>query len=351
LNAGTFQGDRDHIIVGAGSAGCVGSRRRAAERAARENAGRSAEKERSPARLAVKRRVLQHRRRQGAERTGRKAGGSDLIHASWPLACIVVAGTCASSQGRAPEQAGGRLYLMTQHGWGEVDLALAFAFGTLAGLLSQALIDVLVDAMRAKRALLAGALLLVTLAAFTVVLAPGFWPVALAGVIGALANSTVGTMLAAVSLGVVGHARFARRAARNEALFHAGSAAVYVAILLSAPFYGVAIAFWLLAAAAVASLAAVFAIRQHAIDYDVARGFTHGAINSAVAEQRASSWAAMLANRALLVFALCGALFHLANASTLGLVVQRASRMDPASAAQLAAACMIAAQIVMVATA
>lgn len=55
-----------------------------------------------------------------------------------------------------------------------------------------------------KRALLAGALLLVTLAAFTVVLASGFWPVALAGVIGALANSTVGTTLAAVSLGVVG---------------------------------------------------------------------------------------------------------------------------------------------------
>ena len=126
-----------------------------------------------------------------------------------------------------------------------------------------------------------------------------------------------------------------------------------VAILLSAPFYGVAIAFWLLAATAVASLTAVFAIPQHAIDYDVARGFTHRAINSGVAatQQRASSWAVMLANRALLVFALCGALFHLANAAMLGVVVQRASRMNPANAAQLAAACMIAAQIVMVTSA
>jgi hypothetical protein len=190
---------------------------------------------------------------------------------------------------------------------------------------------------------------MVTAAAFVIVLAPGFWPVAAAGVCGALANSMLGTALAAVSLGMVGHARFARRAARNEALFHAGSAAVNVAILLAAPVFGIAAAFWLLAAAAVASLAAVAAIPARAIDHELARGFARRATEPG--DRQASPWRALLASRPLLVFALCGALFHFANASMFGLVVQRAARTDPAGAAQLAAACMIAAQIAMVATA
>jgi MFS family permease len=245
------------------------------------------------------------------------------------------------------------VYLMAEQGWDEASLALAFSFGNLTGLLSQAPIGAMVDAVRPKRALLICALLMVTASAFAIVLAPRFWPVSAASVLGALANSTLGTTLAAVSLGVVGHARLARRAARNEALFHAGSAAVNVAILLAAPFYGIAAAFWLLALAAAISVAAVLAIPARAIDYDVARGFTRRSVTDIPEQQdrQVSPWRALLASRPLIVFALCGALFHMANASMLGLVVQRTSRIDPAGAAQLAAACIIAAQVAMVATA
>jgi MFS family permease len=109
----------------------------------------------------------------------------------------------------------GIIYLISVHGWTEAGIAFAFSFGSIAGLVSQAPIGAMVDRVRPKRALAAGALLLVAGASLSVPLAPGFWPVAAAGVAGALANSTLGTVVAAISLGVVGPERFARRAARR----------------------------------------------------------------------------------------------------------------------------------------
>ena len=132
---------------------------------------------------------------------------------------------------------------MAERGWDEAGVALAFAFGGVAGLVSQAAIGAVVDAVRGKRALLVGALAVAAAGSFAIVLAPRFWPVAAvaaAGIAGALANAAVGTATAAVSLGVVGPARFARRAARSEALFHAGSAAVNLAIPARAIDHGIA---------------------------------------------------------------------------------------------------------------
>jgi predicted MFS family arabinose efflux permease len=240
------------------------------------------------------------------------------------------------------------VYLMTEHVWDEAGIALAFSFGGVAGLVSQVAIGALVDVVRAKRALLVGALAVATAAAFVIVFAPRFWPVAAAGIAGALANSTVGTTMAAISLGIVGPARFAQRAARNEALFHAGSAVVNLAVLAAAPSFGIAVVFWLLAAAAAVSAVAVLAIPARAIDHEVARGLPSDARELGY---RPSSWGVLLTSQPLLVFAVCGALFHLANASMLGLVVQRATRADPVIAVPLAAASMIAAQLAMVATA
>lgn len=140
------------------------------------------------------------------------------------------------------------IFLLTEHGWNQAAIALAFSFGSLTGLVSQAPIGAMIDAVRAKRALLAGAVTVVTAACFLVVLAPYFWSVALAGVVGALAGSTIGTTMTAISLGIVGPAALTRRAARNEALFHAGNAAMNLMILAIAPLLGIVVVFWGLAA-------------------------------------------------------------------------------------------------------
>jgi MFS family permease len=106
--------------------------------------------------------------------------------------------------------------------------------------------------------------------------------------------------------------------------------------------------FWLLAGAAILSVVAVLAVPAHAIDHDTARGLSPDGAEHA----RTRSLRAVLLERpGLLAFALCGALFHMANASMLALVMQRAARTNPEIAVVLAAAAMIAAQAAMIATA
>lgn len=229
----------------------------------------------------------------------------------------------------------GAIYLMAEHGWDEASLALAYSFGGIVGLLSQAPLGVAVDAVRAKRALLAGAVLVVAASCLLIVLVPRFWPVAAAGIVAALAGNTLLLTIAAISLGIVGPTRFARRAGRNEALFHTGNACVNLVILATAPLFGLAAVFWALAATVLASVAAVLAIPAEAIDYAVARGLPPDAAHVL----QPSALGVLLASRPLLAFAGCGAVFHLANASLLALVVQRATRADPDGAVAFAAAC------------
>ncbi|MBP0495572.1 MFS transporter [Pararoseomonas indoligenes] len=236
------------------------------------------------------------------------------------------------------------VYLMTEHGWDAGRIGAALSIGGLTGLVSQTPMGALVDSVRAKRALIAGATVLVTLTCLFIPLAPYFWPVALAGVVGALAGVTIGPTLAAISLGVVGPERFAGRAGRNEALFHLGDGMISLAILLTAPFFGSAVLFWSMGFTMIASVLAAAAVPARAIDHSVARGLPPGA----VPVQGASAWRLLLGSRPLLAFAACGALFHLANASMLGLVAQKLALQNLGQGITLTAASAIAAQSVMV---
>ncbi|MCR0985708.1 MFS transporter [Roseomonas populi] len=236
------------------------------------------------------------------------------------------------------------VYLITEHGWDAGTIGAALSIGGLTGLVSQAPMGALVDAIRAKRALIACATVLVTATCLVIPLAPRFWPVALAGVVGALAGVTIGPTLSAISLGVVGPRRFARRAGRNEALFHLGDGAICLAILLTAPLFGSAVLFWSMGFTMVASVLAAAAVPGRAIDHSIARGLLPGA----VPVPGPSAWRLMLGSRPLLAFALCGALFHLANASMLGLVSQKLALANLGQGITLAAASAIAAQSVMV---
>jgi MFS family permease len=237
------------------------------------------------------------------------------------------------------------VYLLTEHGWDAASIGFALSFGGLVGLVSQVPLGAMVDALRAKRALLAGAVVVVTATCFVIPLAPRFWPVAAAGVIGGLAGTTIGPCLAAISLGIVGPARFARRAGRNESLFHLGNGVINVAILATAWFVGTPIIFWMMGLTAAASVAAAAAVPERAIDHAVARGFGPDDVQHGV---RPSAWSTLLTSRPLLVFAGCGALFHMANGAMLGLVAQKLALAHPGQGVAFTAACAIAAQSVMV---
>src|SRR3954470_4068563 len=71
------------------------------------------------------------------------------------------------------------IYLLTVQRWDEASIGVVMSIATLAGLLAQTPAGALVDATRAKRALVAGAALAVTIASLVLPWLPTFWPVAL----------------------------------------------------------------------------------------------------------------------------------------------------------------------------
>jgi MFS family permease len=240
------------------------------------------------------------------------------------------------------------VYLLSEHRWDEASIGLALSAGGLAGLISATPMGALVDAVRDKRWLVAFASVVVTATCLAIPLAPRFGPVVAAGIIGSVAGTLFAPAVSAISLGMVGHERFPERAGRNEAMFHAGNAACNVVVLAASFGWGTVAVFWVLAATALASVAAALAIPKHAVDPNRARGLSE---STAAGDRHPTPLRALIASRPLLLFAGCGALFHLANGAMLGLVGQKLAQLVPGQGITLTAACAIAAQVVMVPTA
>ena len=82
-----------------------------------------------------------------------------------------------------------------------------------------------------------------------------------------------------------------------------------------------------------------------AIDDDAARGLGHATGTTAPPPP---GFRLLLGSRPLLIFALCCAMFHLANAAMLPLAGQKLPLIDPGLATSLMSVCIVAAQLVMV---
>lgn len=238
------------------------------------------------------------------------------------------------------------VYLLTEQHWDEARIGLVMSISTVAGIVAQTPAGALVDATHAKRLMMAVAAIMVTLSSLALPLFPSFLPVAISQGVAQAAAVVFPPAIAAVSLGIFGHAAFTRRIGRNETFNHAGNAVAAGLAGLSAYWFGPTVVFYLLAAMAVASLASIIAIPEQAIDHDLARGFDD-AKTEAHGEQP-SGLGVLLTSRPLLVFAICVTLFHLANAAMLPLVGQKLALQDKKLGTSLMSACIVAAQIVMV---
>jgi MFS family permease len=240
------------------------------------------------------------------------------------------------------------VYLLSEHHWDQESIGFALSVGGLAGLLSAMPMGGLVDATRDKRWLIAIAALIVTASCLAIPLAPRFGPVVAAGVTGSIAGTLFAPAVSAISLGIVGPARFTRRAGRNEAMFHLGNAVCNLIVLGAGFAWGGGTVFWVLAATALASIAAVLAIPRRTINPNLARGLRADAL---VGSNLPTPLGSLLARPPLMIFAGCGALFHLANGAMLGLLGQKLAGLVPGQGIALTALSAIAAQTVMVPTA
>jgi MFS family permease len=243
------------------------------------------------------------------------------------------------------------IYLLTIRQWDEASIGVVMSIATAAGIAAQTPAGALIDATRAKRGIMAAAAVAVTAASLSLPLVSNFALVAASQAAAHMAVAVFGPALAAISLGIMGHAAFTRRIGRNESFNHAGNAFAATTAGVTAYFFGPTVVFYLLAAMSLASLVSVLAIPSREIDHDLARGLhdePEGRGAAAAGDDKPSGLGVLLTCRPLLIFAIAVALFHLANAAMLPLVGQKLALQDKNLGTSLMSACIVAAQMVMV---
>lgn len=237
------------------------------------------------------------------------------------------------------------IYLLFTHHWDQESIGFVMAIGGIGAIVAQAPVGALVDRTTAKRGLIIVGALIVTAGSLAMPLFPRLYPIAFLQVVTGMAGSIFAPALAAITLGVVGPRFFARRIGRNESFNHAGNAAAAAVTGGLAYFFGPAVVFWVLAAMAVGSVAATLWIPGDAIDHDIARGMDHPPGGG---HRQVQPVTALLRNRRLVTFAVAVVAFHFANAAMLPLVGQLLALHNKDVGTALMAACIVAAQLVMV---
>ena len=237
------------------------------------------------------------------------------------------------------------VYLLTVRHWNEAEIGFVMSVAGLSGIVAQTPAGALVDATRYKRLVVIAAALTVTLASVALPFLTNLWPVVAAQAASGAAGAIFAPAIAAITLGIVGHAQFARRTGRNEAFNHGGNAFAAATAGGAAYVWGPIVVFFLMAFMAVASLVSTLMVPADAIDHDRARGLHEEAAGG---HEQPSGFRVLLTCRPLLIFAACAVMFHFANAAMLPLVGQKLALQDKNLGTSLMSACIVAAQIVMV---
>jgi MFS family permease len=248
------------------------------------------------------------------------------------------------------------IYLATKH-WDPSRIGVAMSAMGVASVLAQTPAGALIDRTRRKRSWMVAASALIALGAVVMARMPTF-PVILAAqaTIGAAA-AVFAPAIAAVSLGLVGHAKMSRRTGRNEAFNHAGNVAAAILAGLIGDYVAYEGIFYLLAGMCGASIVATLTIRRDEIDDDLARGAEGAGPDDAMHDRELDSGkksphiiplGELFKDRRILIFSASVVLFHFANAAMLPLVGQKMTHGKAEGVAGYMSACIVAAQLVMV---
>ncbi|MEZ0251895.1 MAG: MFS transporter [Methylobacteriaceae bacterium] len=235
----------------------------------------------------------------------------------------------------------------TQQKWTQSDIGLALTVGSLVSLLGQMPGGAFVDASRSKRFAAGFSAFWVGASAVMLAALPTYLVVMLAMAIHSAASCVLTPAIAAISIGLVGHARAGERLGRNasfsavgNALGAAGMGAIGYYLSNNAVFYLAGV----LVIPALVSLSFI----------PSGRAVEAGRPRPAAQEpepREAGGISALLKNRALLCFAACMVLFFLANAAMLPLVGSVMTLRASETATALVAACIMVPQAVLALTA
>ncbi len=204
---------------------------------------------------------------------------------------------------------------LQQQGWDVDDIGFVMTLSGLIAVIFTTPIGVLVDVLRAKRAI-------IIFSALTIIVACGvnyFYPTqvttTIAQMLVAVAGATIPPAITGITLGIVGRDKFDHQLGQNESYSHAGNAFSAMMAGVFSFYYGLSAVFALMGLWTLLSIVSVLLIRQNQIDYNQSRGL-------AISEKSPKSIKYLLTNKGLVILAVTVVFFHLANAAMLPLLSQ-----------------------------
>lgn len=233
-------------------------------------------------------------------------------------------------------------FLHSRH-WRYDAIGLAAALAGLGVFLMQSPAGFIVDRVSQRRALLAGASLLLGVCYGLVSLVPAHWWLIdpLLFVAGA-AHAFFTPLLGALALGLVGHAALNKTMGMNQGWNHAGNIAAALSAMVLVSWFSLSSVFYAVTVVSVLAAASVFLIRSDELDEGLATGVT----NDGGGGLRPLGLLGLFRDRRVVILFAATALFHLANAPVMPLVALYVKHVHGND--QQVAAVVLVAQAVMI---
>jgi len=236
------------------------------------------------------------------------------------------------------------VYLTAQK-WTQVDIGLVLSAAGLVALAGQIPGGALVDFARSERLVAGLAVAAISVSALAYAAWPIFPVVLSAAVLHSAASCVIGPAIAAISLGLVGHAAVGERLGRNARFASIGNGLEAAAMGACGYFLSARAVFFVTALLLVPALLALRAMAASEIDPERA----HGGVLRRRDNRPPPRFGDLLRQRPLLILAGCVMLFHLANAAMLPLMGSVVTMRSSQWATVLIAACIVVPQLVVAA--
>ena len=232
---------------------------------------------------------------------------------------------------------------LAEQKWTQQNIGFVLTAAGFAGLLSQLPGGALLDAIRSKRFAVALGAAMVAAGALIIAISPTFPLVLAALVLQGITGGFMGLAIAAISLGLVGHAALAERLGRNQRFASSGGVVAAGLMGLIAYFLSYRAIFFAAAALVLPLLAALGRIQPSDIHFGRASCLPdHQGPSAPPRVQLRSLWK----NSGLLTFAGCVFLFQMANASMLPLAGEALAYSKDAFSSLIVSALIMVPQVI-----
>lgn len=233
------------------------------------------------------------------------------------------------------------VFLLTVRNWEPDQIGYVIAVPGIIGILVQPPAGALIDRTRYKRFLLIGASIVIAICCYALIISGDFYVTLISQALVGFVQSVYAPCVAAITLGIVGHALLSQRIGRNESFNHMGNMGAAIIAGLLGRFVSYEAIFYFSMFQCLALVVAVLMIKEKDIDHDLARAAAKDEAAKVVGIRE------LFRNHQILFFTISMGLFHLANAAMLPLAGQKMGLADAKNSSLYLSAAIVIAQGVM----